>query len=64
MVEHLGGVDGVFFAVAAVVVDSRDDEFLLGGGEELVGLGGEVDDDEPADEADDGRNGALDDEDP
>ena len=54
----------VFFGVAAVVVDAVDHEFLFFGREEFASFGGEIDDYEPADGADEDGYGTFDYEDP
>lgn len=64
MVEDTGEGHGVFFRIAAVVVDAVDNELLLFGLQELVCFCGEVDDNEPSEEADSAGYGAFDDEDP
>lgn len=62
--QDRGRIDAVFFGVAAVLVDAREDEVSLGGLEELARLGGEVDYDEAAEAADGDGDGAFDYEDP
>lgn len=64
MFQDLASVDTVFLSVAPVVVDTLDDKCLLGWLEELAGLGWEIDDDKPAESADNDSDCTLNNEDP
>lgn len=64
MVEDASGGHLVLDGVAAVVVDSVDHEFLLGGCEEGARFGGEIDDYEPPEGADEDGDCTFDYEDP
>jgi hypothetical protein len=64
MVQYLGSSDFVFFSVTSVLVKAVDNELSLSGLEEFMGLCWEVNNDEPPEQADCDRYGALDDENP
>lgn len=64
MVEYALEGYTVFLGVAAVVVDSVDNELFFLRLKKTVGFVGEVDDDEAADKADTAGDCAFDDEDP
>lgn len=62
--EDLLGGDFVFDGITPVIVDAVDDELFLFWGKEGFDLGREVDDDEPAGNADCDGDGTFDDKDP